>query len=138
MKPLEISFLLFTKQNGINLSRIKITFFFRQKVKMQFNPLSMEASTFKKSITAKPALILSLPPLIPAKPSKKVNTISKYFKKLSKNKEKSCMLRLLPHFLMSPGKFLKSRRHSQNCKIRRSNTFKRLSQGKINQNLASI
>jgi len=49
----------------------------------------MEASTFKKSkVTAKPALILSLPPLIPAKPSKKVNTISKYFKKLSKNKGK--------------------------------------------------
>jgi len=46
----------------------------------------MGASTFKKDkVTAKPALILSLSPPILAKSSKKVNTIFKYFKKLSKN-----------------------------------------------------
>jgi len=67
----------------------KDNFSFRQKVKMQFNPLSIGASTFKKGkVTAKLALILSLPPLISAKPSKEVNTIYKYFKKLSKNKGK--------------------------------------------------
>ena len=56
---------------------------------MQFNPLSMGASTSKKDkVTTKPALISSLPPPIPAKPPKEVNTISKYFKKLSENKEK--------------------------------------------------
>ena len=58
---------------------------------MQFNPLSMGASIFKKDkVTAKPAFILSLPPLISVKPSKEVNTISKYFKKLSKKKKVVC------------------------------------------------
>jgi len=47
------------------------------------------ASTFKKyKITAKLALILSLPSLILAKPPKEFNTISKYFKKPSENKGK--------------------------------------------------
>ena len=48
----------------------------------------MGASIFKKDkVTAKPAFILSLPPLISVKPSKEVNIISKYFKKLSKKKK---------------------------------------------------
>ena len=67
----------------------KNNFSFRQKVKMQFNSLSMGASISKKGkVTAKLALILSLSPLIPVKPLKETNTISKYFKKLSENKGK--------------------------------------------------
>ena len=49
----------------------------------------MGASISKKGkVTAKLALILSLSPLIPVKPLKETNTISKYFKKLSENKGK--------------------------------------------------
>jgi len=56
---------------------------------MQFNPPSMGASISKKDkVTAKLASILSLSPLIPAKPLKEINTISKYFKKMSENKGK--------------------------------------------------
>jgi len=56
---------------------------------MQFNLLSNRANTSKKDkVAAKLASISSLPPLIPVKSPKEINTISKYFKKSSKNKEK--------------------------------------------------
>ena len=56
---------------------------------MHFNLPSSGVNISKKSKdVVKPALILSLPPPILAKSSEKINTISKYFKKLSNNKGK--------------------------------------------------
>ena len=58
-------------------------------MKIQFNlPLNGANTSKKDKDVAKLALILSIPPPIPAKFPKEVNAIFKHFKKLSENKEK--------------------------------------------------
>jgi len=68
-------------------------FSFRHKMKMQFNLSSNSINISKKDKdVAKVASISNLSPLILAKSPKEINIISKYFKKLRKNKENEKIL----------------------------------------------
>ena len=58
---------------------------FRNKVKSKFNPQANKPQIANKvKETAKPTFILALPPSIPAKLPKKIDKLSKYFKKNEK------------------------------------------------------
>ena len=114
----------------------KDNFSFRWKVKIQFNPLSIGASIFKKDkVTAKPALILSFSPPILAKPPKEVNTIFKYFKKPSKNLGKKLYAQASSPSSNITREILKIKEIFPKLQDKK---FKRSSQGKINWNFASI
>jgi len=63
---------------------------FRNKIKSKFNPQTPKALVNNKSKeTVKPIYISPLPPPIPAKISKEVNEISKFFKKSDNFQKKS-------------------------------------------------
>jgi len=67
----------------------KNNFFFRHKVKAQFNPQINRDNSSKKGKEAdKPASVSNIPPLIPAKSSREVIKISKFSKKNIDNKGK--------------------------------------------------
>ena len=63
---------------------------FRNKVKSKFNPQASRTPVNNKDKeTVKPTYISPLPPSIPAKTSKEVNKILKYFKKNDNPQKKS-------------------------------------------------
>jgi len=114
---------------------------FRYKVKAQFTLKINEGSNIKNSKysnTNKPALIFKLPSPILVKLPKKVNKISKYFKKnIKKKDQKNHMFRLLL-LLILLGKLWKSRKSSLIYKIKKLKTFKKSSEMRTNPNLNSI
>ena len=63
--------------------------FFRNNVKSKFSSqIIKETNTNKDKNLASTLYVFSLPPLISAKMAKKINEISKYFKKISQNTAK--------------------------------------------------
>jgi len=71
---------------------------FRNKVAAKFMPKINTSNTSKDNNSKsadRPVSINRLPPLIPAKSSKEVNKISKYFKKNNQSKEKTKFQQLL-------------------------------------------
>jgi len=74
--------------NSLYMDNFKILF--RNKVKSKFNPQASRTPVNNKGKeTVKPTYIFTLPPSIPAKTSKEVNKILKYFKKNDNPQKKS-------------------------------------------------
>ena len=97
--------------------------FFRNNVKSKFSPqANKEPFIPKGKNTGNSSYIFPLPSSIPTKTAKKVNEISKYFKKNSSTNQKNLMLK---HWLTSLTYLtlleilLKSRKHFQNFKIKK-------------------
>ena len=67
---------------------------FRNNVKSKFSPqINKELSTPKGKNTSNSSYVFSLLPLIPAKLTKEVNEISKYFKKNASSNQKNLTLK---------------------------------------------
>ena len=71
---------------------------FRNKVKLKFNPQVIKTPVNNKGKKiVKPTFVSPLPSPILAKSSKKVNKISKYFKKMKNNPRRNLMHKFLLH-----------------------------------------
>ena len=96
---------------------------FRNNVKSKFSPqANKESSTPKGKNTSNSSYISPLSPPILAKSAKKVNKISKYFKKNTLSNQKDLMLKhqqtTLTCLILS-GILLNSRKYSQSCKTKK-------------------
>jgi len=93
------------------------------KVKSKFSPqINKELSTPKGKNTSNSSYVFSLLPLIPAKLTKEVNEISKYFKKNASSNQKNLTLKhqqTTLTYLILLEILLNSRKCSQSCKTKK-------------------